>query len=215
MSTLLKWQNLGRLASVMLLALFLGCIGGGRRHDPQGSLEVVNASDSANLNQLFVTPSSSPTWGPDQLPPTPPLSPGGSLTLDRLFPDLYDVQAVFSDGSSDLVFDVPIEDGVVLVLPMASTGTGTVTVINDGNFQRNVTGVFLTLSSSPTFGPNQLDGPLFPAPAIPNTLVLTGITPSPRPIDTYDLRVVFSDSSFTDILGFTVVSGGTNTFRVN
>jgi len=200
MSTLLKWQNLGRLASVMLLALFLGCIGGGHGHNPQGSLQVDN-NGGVNMTQLFVTPSSSPTWGVDQL--SADVTPGHSIILTRIFPDFYDVQARFADGSRDEVFDVPINDGLTTLLSVANSGTGTVAVFN--NSAGAINEINLTPTTSTTWGPNQLDAALLGG----DTLNLTAVAPG-----AYDLRVVFANGNIVLPPSFTVIAGSTITITV-
>jgi len=202
MAFLSKWRNLGYLASTVLIVLALACGGGGRDRTPAGSLEVFN-DGTLTMNQLFVTPSGSPTWGVDQLAPNTLLT-GDSLTLAPLDPDSYDVLAVFADGSSDEVQGVPVQDGLNTQLGMMNSGNGSVAVFNNAGLA--ITGVYLTLSSASTWGPNQTDVALDPG----QTLTLTGITPA-----TYDLRVIFSDGSHEDHIGFTVTSGTLVTIQEN
>jgi hypothetical protein len=203
MAFLSTWRNLGRLTSVLLMAMTLSCGGGGGGgHVPEGSLQVINDGTS-NMYQLFVTPSTSSTWGVDQLAPDV-LPPSGSITLTHLYPGSYDVLASFSDGSADQVFDVSILDGVNTPLYMYNTGTGAVAVYN--NSSATINGVYLTPSTASTWGPNQTDQPLYPG----QTLNLSGVSP-----DTYDLQVTFSTGGFTDYRGFLVTAGNTTTVQVD
>lgn len=202
MSHLGRWRTLGHLAGVLLLGLFLSCVGGGSRHDSQGSLEVVNNGTVA-MTQLFVTPSASSTWGVDQLAPGV-LLPGESLTLTRLFPGFYDVQAHFSDHTLDEVFDVQVGDGLITVLDMANSGTGTVSVFNNSTLA--VTEVYLTLATSSTWGPNQAAGtPIAPGAS----LDLTGVAPG-----TYDLKVVFAGGTVATPPSFAVSANAVTTVPV-
>lgn len=194
-------KGLWQLAAVLLAVMTVGCYSGSGRA-PAGGLRVDN-NGSVTMSQLFVTPSTSSTWGPDQLAPIP-LQPGESITLAPLFPDLYDVQAVFADGSRDTLFDVEVPDGATTILSMLNTGTGTVAVFN--NAPVSVTGVFLTPSTSNTWGPNQIVTPIAPG----QTLPLVGVGPG-----TYDLRATFSDGSFFDVLSFPVAAGATTPVTVN
>jgi hypothetical protein len=165
-------------------------------------LRVYNDGNLAMWN-LHVTRSVSATWGVDQLAPST-LIPGESLTLTRLYPDTYDVEARFSDGSYDKVYDLQIQDGVTTVLRMADTGNGVVDVFNNSHLTINA--IYLTLSSASTWGPNQLDQPL---PDL-QTLTLTGVSPG-----SYDLKVVFSNGVSVYPSVFTVTAGVTTTIQVN
>jgi hypothetical protein len=202
MAFLSKWRNLGSLLSVLLMALTLSCyVSTGDRYSPEGSLQVFNDGNST-MDQLFVTPSSSSTWGTEQLTPRV-LVPGDSITLTRLNPGYYDVLADFTDGSSDQVFDVLIQDGVKTTLSMVNSGNGAVAVVNQSGFAIN--GIYLTPVSFSTWGPNQTNQPLTPG----QSLTLTGIAPG-----TYDLRVIFSDGVVVDYLDRIVISGATTTIQV-
>jgi hypothetical protein len=201
MQFLTKWRALGLLASLFTLALGLACIRGGH-HTSEGGMQVFNDGNVA-MTQLFVTRTTSPTWGVDQLAPDT-LNPGESLTLTRLNTDLYDVRAHFSDGSSDEVYDVLIVDGFDTPLSMRNSGNGAVAVFNNTGLA--LTGVYLTPASATTWGPNQTDQPVAPA----QTLTLTGIAPA-----TYDLRVVFTGGATADYKALAVTSGTTTHVQVN
>ncbi|NTV74677.1 MAG: hypothetical protein HGA66_10775 [Holophaga sp.] len=188
------------LAGAILAALALAC--GGRHHSAEGSLRVFN-DGAVTMSQLYVTPSTSDTWGFDQLAPYP-LQPAGSITLTRLYPGYYDVRARFNDGSTDTVYDVRIHDGEITTLGMQNSGNGAVAVFNNSGL--TITGVYLTPVSSSTWGPNQTDLPL----ASGQSLTLTGVAP-----DVYALRVVYSTAATRDFEGFTVTAGTTYTIQVN
>ena len=206
MAFLSNWRNVRHLASVLLMALLLSCGGGGSNPPPppppEGSLRVYNGGNLAMWN-LHVTPSASSTWGVDQLAPST-LFPGDSLTLTRLYPDLYDVEARFSDGSFDRVYDVRIQDGLTTVLTMMDTGNGAVAVFNNSGLTIN--GIYLTLASASTWGPNQANQPLFDL----QTLTLTGVSPG-----SYDMKVVFSNGVAVYPPLFSVTSGAVTTIQVN
>lgn len=203
MAILSNWRSLRTLISVFLMALIFSCGGGGSNPaPPEGSLRVYNDGNLAMWN-LHVTRSVSSTWGVDQLAPST-LLPGDSLTLTRLYPDTYDVEARFSDGSYDKVYDVQIQDGVTTALSMADTGNGVVDVFNNSGLTIN--GIYLTLSSASTWGPNQVDQPLHDL----ETLTLTGVSPG-----SYDLKVVFSNGVVVYPSVFTVTAGVITTIQVN
>ena len=200
-----KWRNLGHLFSVLLIALTLSSCGGGGGSGPapEGSLQVFNDGNVTML-QLFVTPSTSSTWGVDQLAPKV-LQPGVSITLTGLYPGTYDVLADFSDGSSDRVFDVLVQDGLNTPLGMMNTGNGAVAIYNNSGL--TIYGVYLTRGNATTWGPNQTNQPLYTGP---EPLTLTGVSPG-----TYDLRVTFSNGGFADYRSITVTPGTISTVQVN
>jgi len=205
MACLPKWRILLHLASVFLVTLLFSCSGGGSHPPPpyEGSLRVYNGGN-LEMWHLHVTPSVSATWGVDQLAPSY-LMPGDSLTLTHMYPETYDVEASFSDGSFDRVYDVSVYDGQTTVLTMMNTGTGSVAVFNNSGL--TISGIYLTLSTSSTWGPNQTALPLNDL----GTLTLTGISPG-----TYDLKVVFSTPvPSVTIPAFTVTSGVVTTLQVN
>jgi hypothetical protein len=152
---------------------------------------------------LHVTPSTSSSWGVDQLAPST-LIPGDSLLLTRLSPDTYDVEARFSDGSLDRAFDVQILDGQTTVLTMRDTGNGSVAVFNNSGLTINE--IYLTPTSFSTWGPNQADQSLYDQ----QTLTLTGVSPG-----AYDLKVVFSSGATVLPPSFSVASGTLTTIIVN
>jgi hypothetical protein len=198
-----KWRILLHLASVFLVTLLLSCSGGGGNPPPyEGSLRVYNGG-SLEMWHLHVTPSVSATWGVDQLAPSY-LVPGDSLTLTHMYPETYDVEASFSDGSFDRVYDVSVYDGQTTLLTMMNTGTGSVAVFNNSGLTIN--GIYLTLSTSSTWGPNQATLPLYDQ----GTLTLTGVSPG-----NYDLKVVFSTGASVTLPAFDVTSGVVTTLQVN
>lgn len=201
MTVLPRWRTIGHLAGALLLAFFLAC-GGGSSRVPSGHLEIVN-HDPLNMTSLFVTPSDSPTWGVDQLAPAY-LRQDDSLTLTHVDPGSYVVQAWFSDGSSDEVFDVQVLDGVTTSVAMQFTGDGNVAMTN--NTGTPIVGAYLTPSTVSTWGPNQLDQALNPG----YTQTLTGVAPA-----AYDLRAVFAGGGHADFLNFQVLAGSTVTINVN
>jgi hypothetical protein len=202
MALLSKWRNLRHAAYVLLVALLVSCAGGGGHPPPpEGNLRVFN-DGNLTLRHLYVTPSTSSTWGVDQLTPSF-LLPTESITLTRLYPGSYDVQARFSDASWDQVYDVRIQDGVTTVLGMMNTGNGSVEVFNNSGFPIN--GIYLTPHSATTWGPNQADQPLISG----DKLTLTGVAPG-----AYDLRVVFSSGPPVDFLNFGVASGAVTPITV-
>jgi hypothetical protein len=190
------FRSLGRLAALLLAVLVLAC---GGRYQSGGALQVVNAG-TRNMVGLKITPSTSPTWGPEQLAPSV-MVPGGWLTLAGMPPDFYDVQATFVDGVVDTVNDVRILDGATAVLSM--TNVGAVQVVNASGAW--ITAIYLVPHSATSWGSDQLLGVLYPG--LPFTL--TDVTAG-----TYDLEVVFLDGSHQDHLGFAVDPATTTTITI-
>ena len=197
-----RWRCASLAACVLLLSLTVACLGGGRNHTADGGIQVFN-DGSVSMRHLYVTPSTNPNWGADQLAPDT-LLPGDALTVTGLYPAFYDVRAEFADASSDEAFDVLVLDGYNATLSTTNTGRGAVSLVNHSGLTINA--VYLTSARSSTWGPNQVDGPLAPG----GTLVLTGLEP-----DTYDLQVVFAGGTTVDFHGIVVTSGTTASVPVN
>jgi hypothetical protein len=191
-------RRLGGLAALCLAVLALACSGGSRR-DPAGALQVVNAG-TRSMTSLYVTPSASSDWGPNQLG-SQPMGAGGSLTLSPMPPEAYDVQAIFADGVVDTVNDVQVLDGATTVLYMANVGE--VTVVNATGLW--ITDIYLVPSTAADWGTDQLSGTLLPGDSFNLTEVTAG---------SYDLRVVFLGGSYRDYLAFGVTPAATRTITV-
>jgi len=195
MAFLPNFLKLANLAGALLVALTLACGGGGGGRAPEGSLKVVNAGDRT-MTELFVTPSSSTTWGVNQIAGGPLAPLGDFVILTPMDPGYYDVQAWFTDQSSDQAFDVLIQDGATTRVDLANSGVGSVDVINNAAF--TIIAVYLTPSGVATWGPDQAGGNLVPG----ETLNLSGIPPG-----TYDLRVIDSDLAPHYVYGIPVLAG--------
>jgi hypothetical protein len=202
MAIIHPWRRLGAWAALLLTVLAVSCAGGGGYYSPAGALQASNDGSLAMM-QLFVTSSSSPDWGPDQLGGAP-LLPGDTVTISPLMPDSYDVQAVFSDGSVDTVGGVLVYDQTTAFVSMINPGAGALAVTNTSN--RALASVYLAQSAAGTWGPDQAGGPVGPG----EVLTLTGLAPG-----TYDLRAVFSDGTSADVRGFTVAARTTTPLPVN
>lgn len=70
-----------------------------------GTLQVVN-NYTFSITQLYISPTSSPVWGSNQI--ASPILPGGYVTFS-LMPDSYDLKAVASDGGS------VVSNGIIIV----------------------------------------------------------------------------------------------------
>lgn len=188
----------GGLAALLLAVLTLAC-SGSASYNPAGGLEVGNGG-TRSMTRLYVTPSTNPDWGPNQLG-AQPLPAGGALLLGPMSPGHYDVQAIFSDGVTDTVNDVRILDGSTARLTM--TNVGAVTVENTTNLW--IIDIYLVPHSATDWGVDQLNGTLLPGRSFQLTDVTAG---------SYDLRVVFQGGSTADYLNVAVDPAATTTIQV-
>ena len=95
-----------------------------------GSLSVVN-SHCVALTELYVRPSSLPTYSPNQL--TIPVDPMGTFTLTGIPVGTYDLQAAAIDGTTTWATNgIPITAGGTFTWTLLmSAGTGCLTVVNN------------------------------------------------------------------------------------
>jgi hypothetical protein len=77
---------------------------------PQYAELVVFNNGTLPVFFLYVVPSTSPTWGVDQLG-TEVIMPGETFTLTQIPPDTYDSLAEFSDGTQVVSWDNVAEAG--------------------------------------------------------------------------------------------------------
>jgi len=162
-----------------------------------GSLQIVN-STSRTISEVYFSPTTSTTWGSDQLSGT--ISSGSTWTLTDIPPDSYDLKVVFSD-TSDLTGSQVIDYSAATI-----TAGGTVTItLTDSNIEgslkitnsssKTITEVNVSPTTSDTWGSDQLSGTISSG----STWTLTDIPPG-----NYDLRVIYSDSTSTTEMGVTI-----------
>lgn len=87
-----------------------------------GNVKVINGSSSYSITELYISPSSSSTWGANQLSSSIPA--GGSHTVTNVPPDTYDLKAVFSNGSTYTKFDFTVSAGQTTTITATSTSPG-------------------------------------------------------------------------------------------
>jgi plastocyanin len=169
---------------------------------PTGSVVVVN-SYAFPIDELYVTPSSDTTWGPNQL--TSPIPPGGSRTITGVPAGLIDLRAVASDGAYAESYDVPLGAGETFTwtLSAVTQPTGSVRVVN--NYSYPITQLYVTLSTSSTWGPNQLSAPI-PAGG---SYTVTGV-----PVGLIDVRAVASDGAYAEDYDLLLGAGETITWTL-
>lgn len=99
-----EWWKVTMAAALVLAAtvILVGCDeagaddGGGSSGGSNATLVVQNDS-SYTIMYLYVSPSSSSSWGTDQLGSST-IAPGASFTLNNIPPDVYDLWAENSTG---------------------------------------------------------------------------------------------------------------------
>jgi hypothetical protein len=184
------------LVLAMAAVASLGCgssgdSGGGGGGDPTattGTLLFENAS-VAPVSYLYVSPTTASSWGSAQN--GSPIVSGGSLTLSSIPPNTYDAMAVVV-GTYSTYFAYAwgwalAAEQTYYLTAYSSSFSGSLKVIN-GNASYSITGVYLTPTSSPTWGSNQI------AASIPygGSFDLQDI-----PAGSYDLKCVHSNAAYS------------------
>jgi hypothetical protein len=160
-------------------------------------------SSSFTISELYVSPSSSGSWGPDQLTST--IAPGGTFTLTGITPGTYDLRAVASDGTTFWQsMAVSITAGGTFTWTLLNPVTGSLRVVNSSSI--SVFFLYVTPASlgctSGIWGTDQLGANTI-APGA--SFTLTGITPG-----SYDLRATNSTgTSFWRSCGVSINGGAT------
>jgi hypothetical protein len=92
-----------------------------------GTIKVVNGSGTFGIAQLYISPSWSPEWGPNQI--SSALPPGYVLNVTQVPPDDYDLLAVFSNGSSYTAWQLPVVAGMTTTIAAAPGASGAVQLL--------------------------------------------------------------------------------------
>jgi hypothetical protein len=168
-----------------------------------GSVSVVN-STSFTITQLYVSPASAGTWGPDQLTST--IAPGGSFTLTNIPPGTYDFKGIASDGTTFWQTNsVTINAGATFtwtLLPPAPT----VGSLRMENYHCNpIDQLYVAPAGSSSWGTDQLSG----------TIAANGnFTLSSIPAGLYDVKGVGIDGVYWTTYGISITSGATYTWSL-
>ena len=199
------------ISMVLLTMVVSGCGGGGGgggTSDPapapissnKGSLKVIN-NTGQTINHLYVSPSSSSSWGLDQLSSN--ISNGGSHTVTNITAGSYDIKVTLADNSTKTTYGVNIVGGVTKTITFTAPAPSTGSIKITNNTGKSIYDVYISLSSSGTWGVNQLG-----SGTISNGSTHTFIN---VPTGTYDVKVVLSDGTVKYHYGFTVYAGVTTT----
>ena len=92
-----------------------------------GTIKVVNGSGTFGIAQLYISPSSSPEWGANQISSAIP--PGYALNVTQVPPDNYDLLAVFSSGSSYTTWQFPVVAGMTTTIAALPGASGAVQLL--------------------------------------------------------------------------------------
>jgi hypothetical protein len=179
-----------RPVSIVAVAAFLAACSGPERADvppppPPGAIQLINAS-SYPIDEVYVTRSSSPTWGSNRTAGAIPT--GFSLTVGGLTPGSWDAWAVSYGGEGayfTFAWSLPVVSGETLDLSVGNSSyTGSLKVIN-GNANYALTELYV-LPTVGDWSSNLLadGGPIDAS----TSGVLDGLTP-----DDYDYECVHSD----------------------
>ncbi len=150
-----------------------------------GSVRVVNNYGYA-ITELYITPSSWSTWGVNQL--SAPIPAGGSFTITGVPAGLIDLAAFTSDGAYVEQYGVALGAGETVTWTLApAPPAGSVTVVN--NYSYPLTELYVTPSTSPTWGANLLSAPI----PVGGSITITDV-----PAGLIDLRVVASNGVYAE-----------------
>ncbi|HEC24278.1 MAG TPA: hypothetical protein ENI95_15325 [Chloroflexi bacterium] len=151
---------------------------------PAGATMIIENASAQTVCYVYVSPTSSDTWGDDQLGPDTVIGSGERFTLTDIPPGTYDLRATDCDGNNlDLRFGVVID---------ASGFTWTIATSSVSLTLENQSGallcfLYISPTTDDTWGLNQL--PEGFRLSTGSTYTITGI-----PAGTYDLRVETCES---------------------
>ncbi|MEO6393263.1 MAG: hypothetical protein ABIP75_15540 [Pyrinomonadaceae bacterium] len=110
------FKNLKRIALfVVMLAVLAGAAVFASTRATSASVRSAMPTEFMIVNQtewtfthLYISPSRSRKWGPDQLGARRVIAPGGSFTINNIPCGLYDVKVIDHDGDECVVQEVPM-----------------------------------------------------------------------------------------------------------
>lgn len=198
-------RSLGLAVSIVtvlaIVAIFQNC---GKDSGPSSTVPSALTASTATfrvlnntglpISEIYISPSSAPTWGSNLL--TSPLANSGSQDFPGFTPDSYDGLGVIVGALSTYFgysWGISVNAGqTYTVTSTASAYSGSLKVQNISP-SRTITGVYVSPSSSPTWGPNQISTSI--SPGLSRSII--GILPG-----SYDLRITWNsgvDSIYTNM----------------
>ena len=172
-----------RLSVISVLVSLLTACGGGHGHDASGTVQLENNNSSLSIREFNLSPSYQSSWGANQL--FEPLLAGLTFEISSVPVADYDVRArvrgEFSNYST-YVYDIPVFEGdFVTVISSDSSYTGSVKIVN-GTTDSNITAIYISPSTSTTWGGNQLEADIVPAGSVHLYEIDSGL---------YDVKIVW------------------------
>ncbi len=150
-----------------------------------GSVQLTNAT-SSTIGEVYVSPTSSPTWGPIQN--GAPIAPAAVWTLNGVPPDSYDGMAVVVGTVSRYYayeWNFPVTAGATYATTVYSSAfTGSLRVVNGAT--SSVTALYVAAPGAPGWGGNQLSASI----PLSGTFVLSDIDPG-----AWDVMCVHDDTT--------------------
>lgn len=81
-----------------------------------GSMKVTNNTVGADIFELYIVPSGSTTWGPNEI--TTSIGPAGFFHLTDMAPDSYDVKVVWGVGPDTIYLNIGVSSLTLTTLPV-------------------------------------------------------------------------------------------------
>lgn len=188
------------LCAVILVSGAAGC---GDYHEwpPYWTSDLtVHNETSFSIDELYLTPASESTWGPNQL--DDPIPSGSSFTITWISADTYDVRAVITRPESTYyayIFDVEIEPLWIYDLDLYNSDfSGSLEIVNDTS--SNIEEIYVKLTGSVNWGRNRISSSIEPGGYV--HLI-------DFPADSYDVRIVWEDDTYdysADIFSLTLTT---------
>ena len=177
------------------------CGGGGSSNPPPaapttGSMELTNGT-SSYIDEVYVTPSTSATWGGIQNGSS--IAPSAVWTLNSIPPDTYDAKLVIIGAVSRYnaySLGFPITAGTTSASTVYSSSfTGSLRVVNGSS--SSITSLYVVPSGAGSWGSNQLSTTI----PLSGVFVLANI-----PSGSWDVQCVHYDASTNTGYGVSIAS---------
>ena len=183
-------------------AALCACSGGGSSNPPPpapttGSMELTNGTSSSYIDEVYVAPSTSATWGSIQNGSS--IAPSAVWTLNGIPPDTYDAKVVVigSVGRYNAyAYGFPITAGTTFATTVYSSDfTGSLRVVNGSS--SSITGLYVVPPGAGTWGSNQLSASI----PLSGVFILNNI-----PSGSWDVRCLHADATTNTGYGVSIGS---------